>query len=55
MAVIDGIGWKSRLADSRRIYQLWQTQQIDGMYTLGTLDSFRTDLTLAARRAGLIQ
>ncbi len=54
MAVIDGIGWKSRLADLRRIYQLWQTQQIDGMYTLGTLDSFRTDLIQAARRAGLI-
>ncbi len=42
------------LADLRRIYQLWQTQQIDGMYTLGTLDSFRADLAVAARRAGLI-
>jgi len=54
MAVIDGIGWKSRLADLRRIYQLWQTQQIDGMYTLGTLDVFRADLAEAARRAGLV-
>lgn len=54
LAVIDGIGWKSRLADLRRIYQLWQTQQIDGMYTLGTLDKFRVDLSVAARRAGLI-
>lgn len=54
MAIIDGIGWKGRLADLRRIYQLWQTQQIDGMYTLGTLDSFRVDLAVAARRAGLL-
>lgn len=54
MAVIDGIGWKSRLSDLRRIYRLWQTQQIDGMYTLGSLDTFREDLTNAARRAALL-
>lgn len=53
MAVIDGIGWKSRLADLRRIYELWLTKQIDGMYTLGSLDGFRVDLADAARRAGL--
>lgn len=54
MAVIDGIGWKSRLADLRRIYELWRTQQIDGIYTLGSLDVFRVDLAVAARRASLI-
>ncbi|MGH8890791.1 MAG: hypothetical protein ACRDV3_13670, partial [Acidothermaceae bacterium] len=34
MAVIDGIGWKSRISDLRRIHQLWERRQIDGMYTL---------------------
>ena len=53
MAVIDGIGWKSRIADLRRIHALWQSQQIDGMYTLASLDRFRADLIEAARLRGL--
>jgi len=53
IAVIDGIGWKGRTQDIRRIYDLWATGQIDGMYTLGTLDQFRTDLEGAARLRGL--
>ncbi len=48
-AVIDGIGWKSRVSDLRRIYNLWQRQQINGMYTLTTLDRFRAELEEAAR------
>lgn len=35
MAAIDGIGWKSRIRDLRRIYDLRASNQIDGMYTLG--------------------
>ena len=54
MAVIDGIGWKSRQSDLRRIHSLWVTQQIDGMYTLATLDQFRADLQQAARLRGLL-
>jgi hypothetical protein len=54
MVVIDGIGWKSRIGDLRRIYQLWESQQIDGMYTLGSLDTFRRDLEHAARLRHLI-
>lgn len=54
MAVIDGIGWKSRLADLRRIYDLWEKRQIDGMYTLANIDQFRRDLEQAARRLGLL-
>lgn len=54
MAVIDGIGWKSRLADLRRIYTLWESQQIDGMYSLATLDQFRQELEKAARRGQII-
>lgn len=54
MAAIDGIGWKSRLNDLRRIYDLRASNQIDGMYTLEGLGEFRTDLEAAARRLGLI-
>lgn len=54
MAVIDGIGWKSRQSDLRRIYALWESRQIDGMYTLASLDDFRADLEEAARRLALL-
>lgn len=54
MAVIDGIGWKSRIADLRRIHTLWADGWIDGMYTLATLDDFRDALEDAARNRGLI-
>lgn len=54
MAVIDGIGWKNRLNDLRRIYTLWERHQIDGMYTLATLDRFRDDLQHAARLRGML-
>lgn len=54
MAVIDGIGWKSRIADLRRMHQLWSDGSIDGMYTLATLDAFRADLEEAARLRRLI-
>ena len=30
-AVVDGIGWTGRMADLRRIYELCETQQIDGV------------------------
>ena len=48
MAVIDGIGWKSRQADLRKIYRLWESGAINGMYSLATLDQFRQDLEQAA-------
>ncbi|GAB2488951.1 hypothetical protein GCM10027030_23840 [Luteococcus sediminum] len=48
MAVVDGIGWKSRQADLKRIWNLWDSQEIDGLYTLATLDIFREDLTRIA-------
>ena len=49
MAVIDGIGWKNRINDLRQIHNLWEREQIDGMYTLATLDCFHDDLLQAAR------
>jgi hypothetical protein len=54
MIVIDGIGWKSRIGDLRRIYQLWESQQIDGMYTLRSMDAFARDLENAARLRRLL-
>lgn len=54
IAVIDGIGWKNRSADLRKIYRLWEEQRIDGMYTLATLDEFRAQLSTAARLRGLL-
>lgn len=54
IAVIDGIGWKSRQADLRRIHALWGARQIDGMYTLATLGDFRADLERAARLRGYL-
>ncbi len=54
MAVVDGIGWKSRKADLRRIHELWVDGRIDGLYTLATLDQFRDDLEYAAQLRHLI-
>ena len=54
MAAVDGIGWKNRTNDLRRIYELWETKQIDGLYTLAALGTFRTDLEAAAVRLGLL-
>lgn len=54
MAVVDGIGWKSRKADLRRIHGLWATNAIDGLYTVSSLGQFRSDLENAARLRGLI-
>lgn len=55
MAVIDGIGWKSRVSDLRKIHALWANGEIDGMYTLATLDQFRDDLSNAAYLRGHLQ
>ena len=52
-AVIDGIGWKSRQADLRRIHDLWERRSIDGVYTLAHLDRLEADLRSAATRIGL--
>ena len=54
IAVIDGVGWKNRQYDLRKIHDLWVAQQIDGMYTLATLDQFRDDLEEAARLRHII-
>lgn len=52
-AVIDGIGWLSRQADLKKIYSLWEKKQIDGLYTLQTLEQFEKDLSDAALRLNI--
>jgi hypothetical protein len=54
MVVVDGIGWKSRVSDLRKIYSLRERRAIDGMYTLASLSDFRRDLERAARLRGLL-
>lgn len=49
-AVIDGIGWKRRSSDLRKIYDLWAAGSIDGMYTSASLGQFQDDLADAAQR-----
>lgn len=49
---VDGIGWLRRQADLRRIYDLWSTHLIDGLYTLSRVDIFREDLRRALVRFG---
>jgi hypothetical protein len=52
--VIDGLGWKSRQADLRRIHELWNKRSIDGLYALKHLDRLESDLRDAADRLNLL-
>jgi hypothetical protein len=52
-AVVDGIGWRSRQADLRRLYELWIAQKIDGLFTLNMLSQFKAALQDAIARLGL--
>lgn len=53
-AVVDGIGWLNRQSDLRRLWNLFDSRQIDGLYTLSMLDHFEADLKQAALRLGLL-
>ncbi len=48
-AVVDGIGWKGRQGDLRRLYDLWDSDAISGLYTRQHLNTFRADVVDAAR------
>ncbi|MAS56245.1 MAG: hypothetical protein CMJ44_16790 [Pimelobacter sp.] len=54
MAVVDGIGWLSRMGDFRRMFDHYESHRIEGLYTLADLDLFHDDLAAAARRVGLL-
>lgn len=53
LAVVDGIGWKGRMADLKRIWTMWETGEIDGLYTLASLDQFKEDLDNFASLRGV--
>ena len=53
-AVVDGLGWKRRQGDLRRIHGLWADQHVHGLFTQAQLDAFGDELKLAARRVDLI-
>lgn len=54
-AIVDGIGWRNRKADLRRLYALvdQDRREIDGLYTLAHLDRFEADLKAAVHRLNL--
>jgi len=52
-AAVDGIGWKSRVKDLRRLRALFEQRAIDGIFCLRSLDQFRVALRDAASRVGL--
>jgi hypothetical protein len=54
LVVVDGIGWKNRAADLRRVWELYQKRAIDGLYTLAMLDEFEHDVRQAAQLRGLL-
>ncbi|MFI7165296.1 hypothetical protein ACIBM3_22825 [Rhodococcus erythropolis] len=51
-AVVDGIGWHSRQSDLKRLYELWDNDDIDGLYTLSSLSRFRDDIAEQAKLRG---
>lgn len=53
-AAIDGIGWKGRESDLKKIHQLWVDQRIDGIYSASTMDDFKARLIDAGKRLGLL-
>jgi hypothetical protein len=53
-AAVDGIGWKSRTSDLKKIHTLWDNGMIDGMFTLNQLDWFENQLRAAVKRLGLL-
>lgn len=54
-AFIDGIGWLGRQADLKRIYDLWTSKAIDGLYSLHHIEQFRNELQEMAKRFSLTQ
>lgn len=52
--IIDGIGWLNRKSDLKRVWDLKQTGQIDGLYTLSQMSAFEEALREASQRYGLL-
>lgn len=53
LAVVDGIGWRGRMADLKRIWMLRETGEIDGLYSLASVDQLKLDLDRFATLRGI--
>lgn len=53
-AAVDGIGWKGRQADFKRLHALWAESRIDGVYSASTMPDFKIELIKACQRLGLL-
>lgn len=53
LAVVDGIGWKSRRSDFTKIVELRRSELIDGLYSLNDLGQMRADIDEYATLAQL--
>lgn len=54
VVIVDGIGWLRRRSDLKKIYELRRSGQIDGLYTLGQIDLFDSNLRKALESHGLL-
>lgn len=54
-AVVDGLGWKRRVSDLRRILKLADSRRIEGVYSRATFDELTLKLRDAAVRSKLLE
>jgi len=52
--IVDGVGWRQRQSDLRRLWTLFERGEIDGLYTMSSLDDFKAAIEAASRRLGII-
>lgn len=51
-AVVDGMAWLSRQSDLRRFHEMWDKDEIDGLYALSSMERFRADIAEQAKLRG---
>lgn len=52
--IVDGVGWRRRQSDLKRLWTLFERGEIDGLYTMSHLDDFKAAIEAASRRLGII-
>lgn len=53
-AIVDGVGWRRRQSDLKRLWALFERGEIDGLYTVSHLDDFKAAIEAASRRLSII-
>jgi hypothetical protein len=51
-AIVDGLGWHRRKKDLSRIYRLRESGMIDGLYSISSINEFKSDFGDARKRLG---